>query len=180
VRRLLLVAVTFFGVITEAETADAKGPTEATLTAAWMDAPIEVAGVGELHPFWRLPMDTGLFAQLGGQEATGQITLTGRLGPWVVVEWRMCGERCGDGGRLRQVLYPSAEDGPLVRTPPGQAFMGVEPFPSGWHTAEPALAATLRALGVTTAPVPVHDGGGVTSEGSGGRGSVGSRRSGAQ
>jgi hypothetical protein len=58
-----------------------------------------------------------------------------------------------------QYLYPFAEGGPLVYTPPGQEWIGGADgtAPSGWFTMDPELLQELRDRGLPEAsPVPLQ------------------------
>lgn len=77
---------------------------------------------------------------------------TGELGPRLGLAWDMHHTAGAPGVDvpLRQVLYPYAAGGPVLRTPPGQEVYGA-PVDGGWHRADPELVEVLTELGVPDA-----------------------------
>jgi len=135
--------------VAAASPAAAKGPTEAVLRGPG------VAGDGvatlDQHTAQDLAMATSLYSMFSGEQAPSRLVEReprGALGPRYVVKFRFG----GDGPRIRQVLYPFAEQGPIAHTPGGQKLCaGCSATSEGWFDVRYVALDILAAYRV---PVP--------------------------
>ena len=129
----------------------AKGAESVKIKGPGLDAPIRLETEPEGPvPVHRLVDATGLYAALSPEPGTASLTATapsGDLGPRYVAIFTMFGPD-GESPKLRQRLYPFAEDGPLVYTPGGQSLFDNPPIDGGWLRAGDNLTALLVNLGV--------------------------------
>jgi hypothetical protein len=172
-KRMLIIAVAVCAiVVTTVGAALAKGPESATLTGPDIDKPIELTqsdpGIAQLM------QQSGIWSGPGLREP---IEPAGNLGPAYTLTWVNSGppEASIEERTIRQILYPYAENGPLINTPAQVGLVGWGGEVLGWYKA-PSLIDTLAALGVTapappseadTAVAPESDGGGAAVDSAG-------------
>jgi hypothetical protein len=115
-----------------------------------IDDPIELTqsdpGIGQLM------QQSGIWSGPGLRES---IEPAGDLGPAYTLTWINSGppEASIEERSIRQILYPYAENGPLINTPAQVGLVGWGGEVLGWYEAPKSLIDTLAALGVT-APAP--------------------------
>jgi hypothetical protein len=150
-RLLVLPLLVTALVLGAARPAAAKGPSEAVIEAAGLDAPITVAmddGDGQLM---RL-VNASVFWQTAGGTMTGfDLSIpapTGDLGPEVTITWRWpTGETTE--AEHRQRIYLWADGGAVMSVPGGQPTMIGDETTGLWYAVAPGLEAALADLGVT-------------------------------
>ena len=165
-RRLIVVSALAAGMslaaaITLATPALAKGPSQARITGPGLAHPIVVSGNGEPGQpgmLGTLAMQTRLFIVMFGPnagvppQAPPQLRTpppTASLGPRYTIIYTVYGEFTRPGeqfGHIRQDLYPRADGGPVIYTPPGQPGGPLPVF--GWLRASHGLPRTLARLGI--------------------------------
>jgi hypothetical protein len=124
--------------------ASAKGATLVVVDGPGLDEPIRLPG-----PATDLPtMLIGMTGVDGSQSAAAP---TKRLGPRYVATFTFNGQT---KSRIRKQLYPFADGGPLVHTPPEQTLSG-DQVTAGWERADDRLDSFLVSLGVP-APAGAH------------------------
>jgi hypothetical protein len=152
-RMLTITVVACAIVVTTVGTALAKGPESATLSGPGIDGPTElnqndpqVGQLMELSGIWfetdqRLPSEP-----------------VGNLGPAYTLTWVNSGppEDTVEERTIRQILYPYAEGGPLIHTPPQVGLVGWGSGVLGWSEAPDRVIETLQALGVPAPAPPVE------------------------
>ena len=156
-RLALVLPAAAIAVLVGAVPAQAKGPTQATISGPGLAKSIVVDGMGEPGASDRLAEladGSGLFRFLFGSES-GQGTAlaqqpAGALGPKFALSYQV---PAGELLTIRQDLYPFAAGGPVTYTPPGQRGFTDQPTGSGWYRAPGSFSALLTALCVT-APSP--------------------------
>lgn len=122
--------------------ASAKGPTEVKITGPGLEKPIHLDHDSANTSYMQM-----LMATLYSPPPAYRTAPTEQLGLRYLVTFTMGPE---SGEVIRQGVYPFAEGGALVRTPPGQALYGEERA-SGWHRGNEALDSLFVSLG---APAP--------------------------
>ncbi|MDX6392329.1 MAG: hypothetical protein QOJ73_3392 [Streptosporangiaceae bacterium] len=165
-RRLIVVTALAAGMsiaaaMTLAMPALAKGPSQARITGPGLVQAIVVSGDGEPGQHGRLATlagQTSLFTVLFGAPASGPTPARLRtpppqatLGPRYTILYTVPGVTPRPGeefGRIRQDLYPHANGGPVIYTPPGQDGFGQALQSAGWLRGSPQLTRTLAQLGV--------------------------------
>ena len=145
-RRILVVGVVaVIAPLALAAPAEAKGPESAVISGpgiestqlTWVSAEDELAALLDIA----FPWDEV------GKEASRAEPPLAELGAMYAVTYRMPGiKNHSRAGTVRQALYPFAEGGPLVYTPPGQRMLGL-PVDSGWQATSTRLTLLLRSLG---------------------------------
>ena len=141
--RILVVALLGTAVALVPVPASAKGPTAVEISGPGLDEPIRLVRDSAISSQMQMLMET-----LYGPPPTHRAALTQQPRPRYLVAFTMPGP---DGDEaMRQQLYPFAEGGPLVRTPPGQTLFG-EARASGWQRGHDALDSLFVSLG---APAP--------------------------
>jgi hypothetical protein len=142
--RILLAALLGTAVVLVPVPASAKGPTEVEITGPGLDEPIRL----DWDSANASPMQM-LTEILHGPAPAYRVAPSEQLGPRYAVRFTMAGP---DGEEVtRQHLYPFADDGPLVRTPPGQTLYG-EAQASGWQRGPDDLDSLLVSLGAHAPP----------------------------
>jgi hypothetical protein len=169
-RRLIVVTALAAGMsiaaaITLAAPALAKGPSQARITGPGLAHPIVISGNGEPGQpgvLGTLALQTRLFIVMFGPNATvpsqapPQLRTpppAASLGPRYTIIYTVYGEYTGPGqlfGHIRQDLYPRADGGPVIFTPPSQPGGPLPVF--GWLRAGRHLPRTLAKLGVPPRP----------------------------
>lgn len=149
-RGVLLTAVLSVFLVA-AGTAAAKGPTAARITGPGLAGPLVMSGVGESgdgSPLAVLTMDGGFFPATFGESPDPMLPRRppGDLGPRYAVVYTVPGPT--DEAFIRQALFPFAEGGPVLYTPPGQPFFGTERTRGGWFRASEELRAALVRAGL--------------------------------
>lgn len=143
-RMLIVVLVASAIVLTIGGTGLAKGPESATLIGPDLEEPIELAqsdaAIGQLM------MQSGIWSG-NAQRASGEPS--GHLGQAYTLSWVNSGppDASVEERTIRQLIYPNAENGPLIYTPTQTALQGWGPDVIGWFIAPPALVDTLVSLG---------------------------------
>jgi len=165
-RRLIVLTAVAAGMsiaaaMTLATPALAKGPSQARITGPGLVHAIVVSGDGEPGQQGRLATlagQTSLFTVLFG--AGGSVPAPARLrtpppqaslGPRYTILYTVPGVTPRPGeefGRIRQDLYPHANGGPVIYTPPGQPGFGQALQATGWLRGSPQLTRALALLGV--------------------------------
>jgi len=164
-RLIVLTAVTagvsIAAVLTLATPALAKGPSQARITGPGLAHPIVVSGTGEPGQpgiLGTLAIQTRLFSVMFGPNVPVPRPLrppppAASLGPRYTLIYTVYGEFTRPGerfGQIRQDLYPQADGGSVIDTPPTQPG---GPLPvSGWFRASRHLPRTLATLGVPPRP----------------------------
>lgn len=148
----LLIAA---AVIATASSALAKGAESATVTGPGIDRPIELMDAADSDLVARLMEQTG---GLYGTDGTGDLPLPleeppGEPGPSYTLTWVRYGApgESVDERTVRQVIYPDAENGPVIHTPAQEGLRGGGPGVIGWFAAPTGLPDTLAELGVPIA-----------------------------
>jgi MYXO-CTERM domain-containing protein len=145
--------------------ADAKGPSKASISGPGLDSPLSVSGNGEggTGPLAVLTMEGGFFQTTFGQ--TPDSRLPGKpsreLGPRYTLDYTVPGPS-GMSDHIKQDLYPYARGGPVTYTPPGQRFFGTEKTIGGWYRASAELKRTLVEQGLPRSAVPAKTAGGIS------------------
>jgi len=160
-RRLIVLTALTAGVgiatvLTLATPALAKGPSQARITGPGLAHPIVVSGNGEPGQpgiLGTLAMQTRLFSVMFGPNAPVPPQLrtppAASLGPRYTIIYTVYGEFTRPGkqfGQIRQYLYPRADGGSIIYTPPSQPGGPLPVF--GWFRASRHLSRTLAKLGV--------------------------------
>ncbi|MGH3476355.1 MAG: hypothetical protein ACRDQD_05905 [Nocardioidaceae bacterium] len=145
-RRILVVGVVaVIALLALAAPAEAKGPESAVISGpgiestplTWVSAEDDLATLLDIA----FPWDDV------GKEASRAEPPLAELGAMYAVTYRMPEiSNHSRAGTVRQALYPFAEGGPLVYTPPGQRMLGM-PVDSGWQETSTRLTLLLRGLG---------------------------------
>jgi len=152
-RMLTITVVACAIVVTTVGTALAKGPESATLSGPGIDGPTELnqndPQVGQLMELSGIWFET---AQRLPNEPAGD------LGPAYTLTWVNSGppEDTVEERTIRQTLYPYAENGPLIHTPPQVGLVGWGSGVLGWSEAPDRLIATLQGLGVPAPAPPIE------------------------
>lgn len=132
--------------------ASAKGPRDVELTGPGLDEPIrldrDTNAPGRIAEVTALTELTGLFSAFSFPARTALIPTAppGELGLRYVATYHLVGAE--NDTPIRQELYPFAERGPVVFTPPGQSFYGMGPSHGGWQRADPKLRRFVVSIGV--------------------------------
>jgi hypothetical protein len=153
-RALIVIVVATAIVVTAGGAAFAKGPESATLTGPGIDKPIEL--INKDPDFVRqLLQQSGIWS---GPALREPIEPAGYLGPAYTLTWINSGppEAFIEERSIRQILYPYAENGPLINTPAQVGLVGWGGEVLGWYEAPKGLIDTLVALGVPVPP-PTSD-----------------------
>jgi hypothetical protein len=137
-------------------TASAKGAQRLTVTGPGLAAPIiltnsaesgrSLSAIAEKTGLFKYPADRVLVAKPSGNPGPRYVATY----DWLVAQ--------GTTAPLRQELYPFAEGGAVVYTPPGQRVGGGARPPVGWYGSGAELTMLLVAAGVPVPPsyvVPV-------------------------
>src|SRR5215469_13555122 len=157
----LTAGVSIATVLALATPALAKGPSQARITGPGLAHPIVVSGNGEPGQpgmLGTLAMQTRLFSVMFGPNVPVPPQLrtppqTASLGPRYTIIYTVYGEFTRPGkqfGQIRQDLYPRADGGPVIYTPPSQPGGPLPVF--GWFRASRHLPRTLAKLGVPPRP----------------------------
>jgi hypothetical protein len=139
-----------------AATAWAKGPTAARITGPGLGEPIVLSGFGESgdgSPLAVLTMEGGFFPATFGEVPDPMLPQkpSGELGPRYSVTYTVPGP--SSEAHIEQSLFPYAEGGTLLYTPPNQPIFEGERTRGGWFRAAPRLRAALVRAGLPeTAP----------------------------
>jgi hypothetical protein len=154
-RRLALCGIAASALVF-AVTAQAKGPSAATIDGPGTGGGISFGGDGEPGsgaPLGNLSDQAGLFPAAFAQTPDPMLAdrPKGDLGPRYTITYRLPGPN-GDESTIRQDLYPYAGNGPVTYTAPGQPFFGTERTHGGWYQAAPALKNTLVKAGLPAQP----------------------------
>src|SRR5262249_27511252 len=127
-RRYLVGVAAFAAVLLLPGSADAKGPSTASITGPGLERQLAVVGQGELGP--GTPLGTlvdfgGFFAQMYGQTAAPTLNVRpkGVLGPRYTIVYVVPGPNAV-ASRVVQFFYPYAKPVPLTYMKPGQTFWG--------------------------------------------------------
>ena len=146
IRRILIVAVVaVVAPLAVAAPAEAKGPESAVISGpgvestrlTWISAEDDLATLLDVA----FPWD-----EVGKEPPRAEPPLE-ELGAMYAVTYHMPSiQGHSRAGTVRQALYPFAEGGPLVYTPPSQRMLGL-PVDSGWQEASTRLTLLLRDLG---------------------------------
>ena len=155
-RRLALLT-SVLAAFTLAATAQAKGPSAATIDGPGAGSGISIGGNGEPGsgaPLGNLSDQAGLFPAAFSQTPDPMLAdrPKGDLGPHYTITYRLPGPNGGES-TIRQDLYPYASNGPVTYTAPGQPFFGTERTHGGWYQASPELKNTLVKAGLPAQPV---------------------------
>lgn len=149
---LALTILVVLALLSLPDSAAAKGPESVTLSGPGFDEPLQLLDDGNWSTVSRLMEQTGLWY------ATGDLPRpvaepSGNLGPAYTLTWINMGppHKTPEERTFYQLLYPYAENGPLIHTPrqPGLANWGSGVF--GWFAAPADMVDTLQQLG---APLP--------------------------
>jgi len=119
--------------------ASAKGPTAIEITGPGLDEPIRL----DFRSGRTTTMSWHVDVAFG--DPAYSTAPTERLGPRYAATFTLAGPDRDQ--TIRKHLYPFAESGPLVETPPGQTLYGEE-LASGWQLADDTLDSQLVSLGV--------------------------------
>jgi hypothetical protein len=154
-KRLALLG-TLVGALVLAATAQAKGPSAATIDGPGTGGGISFGGDGEPGsgaPLGNLSDQSGLFPAAFAQTPDPMLAERpkGDLGPRYTITYRLPGPNGGES-TIRQDLYPYASNGPVTYTAPDQRFFGTERTHGGWFQASPALKDTLVKAGLPAQP----------------------------
>ena len=157
VRGLAVMAFAAVALVGFSDPVSAKGPESATIAGPGIDRPIELMATANPDLVTRLMQQTGLWFTYGDiphplgeplPELGQSYTLT-----WVngVPPGKSVDERT-----IVQMIYPDAENGPVIHTPEQEALRGGwGPTAIGWFSAPSGLRDTLAELGVPiTAAAP--------------------------
>jgi hypothetical protein len=165
-RRLIVVTalaagMSFAAAMTLAMPALAKGPSQARITGPGLVQAIVVSGDGEPGRHGRLATLAGqtslftvLFGAVSGVPRPARLRTPppqATLGPRYTILYTVPGVTPRPGeefGRIRQYLYPHANGGPVIYTPPGQDGFGQALQSTGWLHGSPQLTRILAQLGV--------------------------------
>jgi hypothetical protein len=131
--------------------ATAKGPTAARITGPGLSGPLLLNGIGESSdgsPMAVLTMEGGFFPATFGESPDPMLPgkPSGKLGPRYIVIYTVPGPT--DKAYLRQSLFPYAEGGPILYTPPDQPFFDSERTHGGWFQGTARLRAALVRAGL--------------------------------
>ena len=131
--------------------AQAKGPSQATITGPGLTQPIVLRGDsenGEASPFAQLVEAAGFFPVVYARspDPTLRHRPAGTLGARYLIVYRVPGPN-GALGTIRQELYPFAKPLPLSYTRPGQKFWNGKTH-GGWIQASSTLREVLVSLGI--------------------------------
>jgi hypothetical protein len=153
-KRGVLLAAVLSVFLTVTETATAKGPTAASITGPGLSDPLVLDGLGESgdgSPMAVLTMEGGFFPATFGEYPDRMLPgrPAGDLGPRYKVVYTVPGPT--DEARIRQSLFPYAEGGPVLYTPPDQPFFETERTRGGWFRASERLRAALVRAGLPEA-----------------------------
>lgn len=153
----VLVAALAVGVIVAglAGPASAKGLDSASITGPGLDEPVEWSSghtVAWTELWFQLLNDTQLWSGPESEIVRAAEAPSGQLGPSYIVAWVSEGppDQSVEERTIRQEVYPDADGGPVVHTPPQPAFNGW-PEGIGWIRASDRLRHTLNDIGVTVA-----------------------------
>jgi hypothetical protein len=152
-RALVVIVVATAIVVTAGGAAFAKGPESATLSGPGIEGP---TALNQNDPLLGQLMElSGIWSGPGLREP---IEPTGGLGPAYTLIWINSGppEASIEERSIRQILYPYAENGPLINTPAQVGLVGWGGEVLGWYEAPKGLIDTLVALGVPVPP-PTSD-----------------------
>ena len=154
-RRLVLLT-SVLAALGVAATAQAKGPTAATIDGPGTGGGISIGGDGEPGsgaPLGNLSDQAGLFPSAFGQTPDPMLAdrPKGDLGPRYTISYRLPGPS-GEDATIRQDAYPYAKGGPVTYTAPGQRFFGTESTRGGWYRASSKLKTTLVRAGLPASP----------------------------
>lgn len=146
-RIVLCLASLLATILLAAAPALAKGPDSATITGPGLSQPIEVqpaepakeAALGLLRQ--ASAIDAVLIPEI--EQEFAATAPSGDLGPRYRLAWHLP----EDGSQVVQDLYPYADAGPFLHTPPQRHVVR-----TGWHQAPPMLKDTLTGLGLPEAP----------------------------
>ena len=132
--------------------AEAKGPSEATVSGPGLDEALSFRGAGEPgtgSSLATLAEASGFFPAMFGQTPDPMLGARpkGDLGPRYTVTYRVPGPS-GSESTIRQHLYPYARGGPVTYTPPGQSFFDGQRTSGGWFQGSPALKTVLVEAGL--------------------------------
>jgi len=148
-------AVVTTGLLGLTTSVGAKGPQSATVTGPGIEEPIELLEVargldpsGELER--QLMVQTGLWS---APTFESRQPPTGELGPAYTLTWINSGppDRSVESRTIHQELYPDADGGSVIHTPPQAGLEGWGSEMTGWFDAPNALWDTLAQLGVQVA-----------------------------
>jgi hypothetical protein len=128
--------------------AEAKGPESVTISGPGIERTIELMDTENFEMMARLMEQTGLWF------GTGDLPLpieapAGELGAAYTLAWVNGGpaDKSVEERTIRQVIYPEAENGPVIHTPPQESLQGWGPGVIGWFAASSGLRDTLVKLG---------------------------------
>lgn len=143
--------------------AQAKGPSEATVSGPGLDKALSFRGMGEPGSggsLGTLAEGSGFFPALFGQTPDPMLAARpkGDLGPRYTITYRVPGPS-GSESTIRQDLYPYARGGPVTYTAPGQSFFDGQRTRGGWFRGSPALKTVLVDAGLPRTPRSSSDGG---------------------
>ena len=152
--RILVAAALGTSALLASSPASAKGPTEVVLTGPGLDDPIVLDQAGHWQSTGaELISATGIFEAFGypARLALTADPPTTVLGPrYDATYGTILPEGVPEELEVRQELYPFADGGPVVYTPPGQSMYGTQTTDGGWSRADPDLDELLVSLGVPT------------------------------
>jgi hypothetical protein len=135
--------------------AQAKGPSAASVEGPGLNGAIAIEGDGESGgtALGNVTEAAGFFPAVFAQTPDPMLAERpqGELGPRYTITYTVPGP---DGGvnMIRQDLYPYAQDGPVTYMAPGQAVFGSERTRGGWFAASSDLRTTLVESGLPTSP----------------------------
>ncbi len=150
---MAFAAVALFGF---SDSVSAKGPESATITGPGIDRPIELIDTANPDLVTRLMQQTGLWFTTGDLPRPLEEPLA-ELGPSYTLAWinGIPPGKSVDERTIVQVIYPDAENGPVIHTPDQEALSGGwGPGVIGWFAAPSGLRDTLAELGVPISAAP--------------------------
>lgn len=149
--RIPIICAAVVALLAFGQPADAKGPTELTITGVGLERPI-VLGTSDDDA--EVILTSSRFfdvAMTGDADMIVTDRAPGRdLGPRLRLIWTIPWGDGDDTVLLRQDLYPYTAGGPVLFIAAGQSLYG-QSIASGWYRAEPGLVGALQRVGVPAA-----------------------------
>lgn len=144
---LTTAAIIALAMVGLAEPAAAKGPASITITGPGIDGPIELIETVDTDQLRRLMEQSGVWYATGDLPAPLGEKPTGELGPSYMLTWVILGPpgTPEEERTIRQLIYPQAENGPIIHTQEVPEGWGQEVL--GWFAAPPTFTETLTSLG---------------------------------
>lgn len=140
-----IIAIAMVGLI---EPAAAKGPVSITITGPGIDGPIELIDTVDADQLSRLMEQSGVWYASGDLPVPLGERPAGELGPSYSLTWVNLGppDTPEEERTIRQLIYPQAENGPIIHTQEVPEGWGQEVL--GWFAAPPTFTETLTSLGI--------------------------------